>query len=102
MTRFISMASSESEMQARLLAQALPFMQKYENKTIVVKYGGHAMGDSGLGKAFAEDIARLTNETLEKIRKRPAAYPEVLATSSEKSAGLDLVRAEICKTVGIS
>lgn len=38
------MTSSESETQARLLAQALPFMQKYENKTIVVKYGGHAMG----------------------------------------------------------
>lgn len=47
-------------------------------------------------------VPRLINETLEKIRKRPAAYPEVLATSSEKSAGLDLVRAEICKTVGIS
>lgn len=29
------MTASESETQARLLAQALPFMQKYENKTIV-------------------------------------------------------------------
>ncbi|RIV15269.1 YihA family ribosome biogenesis GTP-binding protein, partial [Klebsiella pneumoniae] len=46
-------------------------------------------------------VPRLVNETLEKIRKRPAAYPEVLATSSEKSAGLDLLRAEICKTAGI-
>lgn len=45
-------------------------------------------------------IPRLISETLEKIRKRPAAYPEVLATSSEKSAGLDELRAEICKTVG--
>ena len=42
------MASIESEMQARLLAQALPFMQKYENKTIVVKYGGHATGETAL------------------------------------------------------
>lgn len=46
-------------------------------------------------------VPRLINETLEKIRKRPAAYPEVLATSSEKTSGLDDVRAEICKTVGI-
>jgi len=45
--------------QARLLAQALPYMQRYENKTIVVKYGGHAMGDSALGQAFARDIALL-------------------------------------------
>jgi acetylglutamate kinase len=34
-------------------------MQRYENKTIVVKYGGHAMGDAGLGQAFARDIALL-------------------------------------------
>ncbi|WP_446692613.1 amino acid kinase family protein, partial [Rhizobium rhizoryzae] len=53
------MSPSESEMQAQLLAQALPFMQRYENKTIVVKYGGHAMGDAALGRAFAEDIALL-------------------------------------------
>lgn len=46
-------------------------------------------------------VPRVINETLEKIRKRPAAYPEVLATSSEKTSGLDDVRAEICKTVGI-
>lgn len=53
------MALSENEQQARLLVQALPYMQKYENKTIVVKYGGHAMGDAELGQAFASDIALL-------------------------------------------
>src|SRR6187402_574347 len=53
------MNQSESETQARLLAQALPFMQRYENKTVVVKYGGHAMGDAALGQAFARDIALL-------------------------------------------
>ncbi|WP_180901214.1 acetylglutamate kinase [Martelella soudanensis] len=53
------MSLSENEHQARLLVQALPYMQKYENKTIVVKYGGHAMGDSELGQAFAADIALL-------------------------------------------
>jgi acetylglutamate kinase len=34
-------------------------MQRYENHTIVVKYGGHAMGDPELGQAFARDIALL-------------------------------------------
>ena len=51
--------SESAATQARLLAEALPFMQRYENKTVVVKYGGHAMGDAGLGKAFAQDIALL-------------------------------------------
>ena len=45
--------------QAGLLAKALPFMQRYENKTIVIKYGGHAMGDAELGQAFAQDVALL-------------------------------------------
>ena len=52
-----SLATAEE--QARLLSAALPFMQRYENKTVVVKYGGHAMGDIELGKAFARDIALL-------------------------------------------
>jgi len=51
--------SNDAATQARLLAEALPFMQRYENKTVVVKYGGHAMGDAALGKAFAQDIALL-------------------------------------------
>jgi acetylglutamate kinase len=38
-------ATQDALDQARLLSQALPFMQRYENKTIVVKYGGHAMGN---------------------------------------------------------
>lgn len=45
--------------QARLLSAALPYMQRYENKTVVVKYGGHAMGNPELGRAFARDIALL-------------------------------------------
>ena len=48
-----------AEMQAALLSRALPYTQRYENKTVVVKYGGHAMGDTELGKAFARDIALL-------------------------------------------
>ncbi|MDF1774915.1 MAG: acetylglutamate kinase [Rhizobiaceae bacterium] len=51
--------TENSEMQAKLLSQALPYMQRYENRTIVVKYGGHAMGDVELGRAFARDIALL-------------------------------------------
>ena len=45
-------------------------------------------------------VPRLVAETLEKIRKRPAAYPFVIATSSEKSRGLDELRTAIAETVG--
>lgn len=45
--------------EAQILARALPYMQRYAGKTIVVKYGGHAMGDPDLGAAFCQDIALL-------------------------------------------
>ncbi|WMT87453.1 acetylglutamate kinase [Pelagibacterium sp. 26DY04] len=49
----------ENAYDAEVLTKALPFMQRYENKTVVIKYGGHAMGDAELGKAFARDVALL-------------------------------------------
>lgn len=44
---------------AHIIAQALPYMQRYDKKRVVVKYGGHAMGDAELGRAFARDITLL-------------------------------------------
>jgi acetylglutamate kinase len=41
---------------AATLAQALPWLKKYHGKVIVVKYGGNAMTDESLKRAFAEDI----------------------------------------------
>ncbi|HSM40093.1 MAG TPA: acetylglutamate kinase [Afifellaceae bacterium] len=51
--------SKAGQYQARMIAEALPFMLRYDGRTIVVKYGGHAMGDPELSKAFARDIALL-------------------------------------------
>jgi acetylglutamate kinase len=45
--------------QAGILAQALPFLRRYAGATIVVKYGGHAMGDPELAAEFGRDIALL-------------------------------------------
>jgi acetylglutamate kinase len=44
---------------ARLISAALPYMLAYDEKVVVVKYGGHAMGDPELSKAFARDITLL-------------------------------------------
>ena len=45
--------------QAVTLAKALPFLRRYAGATIVVKYGGHAMGEEALAEQFASDIALL-------------------------------------------
>jgi acetylglutamate kinase len=41
---------------ARTLSEALPYMRRHAGKTMVIKYGGHAMGDASLAKLFARDI----------------------------------------------
>ena len=48
-----------AEEQARVLAHALPFLRRYAGATIVVKYGGHAMGEETLAEQFGADIALL-------------------------------------------
>jgi acetylglutamate kinase len=44
---------------AALLAEALPYMQRYSRQTVIVKFGGHAMGDAQLAAAFAQDVVLL-------------------------------------------
>jgi acetylglutamate kinase len=44
---------------AETLIEALPYLKRYEGRTFVVKYGGHAMGDPALAQDFAEDIVLL-------------------------------------------
>ena len=44
---------------ASTLVEALPYIRKHSGKNIVIKYGGHAMGDTKLSKNFSEDIGLL-------------------------------------------
>jgi acetylglutamate kinase len=44
---------------ASVLVEALPYIQKFRGKTIVVKYGGHAMHDAGLRESFCRDVVIL-------------------------------------------
>jgi acetylglutamate kinase len=44
---------------ADILAQALPYIRKFHGKTMVIKYGGNAMTEPALQKAFAEDVVLL-------------------------------------------
>ena len=46
----------ESIDRARGLIESLPYMQEFRHKTVVIKYGGHAMVDENLKKQFALDV----------------------------------------------
>ena len=44
---------------ARTLAEALPYIQIYDRETVVIKYGGHAMGEEAVARQFADDVVLL-------------------------------------------
>jgi acetylglutamate kinase len=44
---------------ARTLAEALPYIQRYDREIVVIKYGGHAMGEEAIAKLFAADAVLL-------------------------------------------
>jgi acetylglutamate kinase len=50
---------SSPQEQAEILMQALPHMLRYDDATVVVKYGGHAMGDEATAREFARDMVLL-------------------------------------------
>jgi acetylglutamate kinase len=47
---------ADPQITARTLVEALPFMRRYAGKTVVIKYGGHAMGDENVARDFARDV----------------------------------------------
>src|SRR5579875_36015 len=55
----MSERSFSAEEQARILAHALPYLRRYTGATIVVKYGGHAIGEEAMAEQFGRDIALL-------------------------------------------
>src|SRR5258707_14472203 len=53
--------------QARILSEALPHMQRYDEEIIVVKYGGHAMGDEQNARDFSRDIVLLEQAAINPV-----------------------------------
>ncbi len=52
---------------AEILSEALPYMQRYDQATVVIKYGGHAMGDAKLAESFARDIVMLEQASVKPV-----------------------------------
>ena len=79
--------------QARILSEALPHMQEYDEQTIVIKYGGHAMGAEDVAKAFARDIVLLEQTAINPVvvhggGPQIATMLKRLGIQSEFAAGL--------------
>jgi acetylglutamate kinase len=55
------------EVQARILSEALPYMQRYDEAVVVVKCGGHAMGNDKLAREFARDIVLLEQTAINPV-----------------------------------
>lgn len=53
------MSDLEPKIKAEILAEALPYIQKFHGKTIVIKYGGNAMTEERLKHGFARDVVLL-------------------------------------------
>ena len=56
-----------AHLQARILAEAIPHLIRYDEQTVVVKFGGNAMGDEKLSNAFAQDIVYLKQSGINPI-----------------------------------
>src|SRR5262249_39450301 len=78
---------------ARVLSEALPYMQRYDEETVVIKYGGHAMGDEQLAREFARDIVLLEQTATNPIvvhggGPQIEAMPKKGGGPSQNAAGL--------------
>jgi len=89
---------------ARVLIEALPHMQRYDEETVVVKYGGHAMGDDAVARSFAQDIVLLEQTAINPVVVHGGG-PQIgdmlkqLGIKSEFAAGLRITDAETIKVV---
>src|ERR1043165_293220 len=92
--------------QARILIEALPHMQRYDEEIVVVKYGGHAMGDDRMAKSFAQDIVLMEQTAINPVVVHGGG-PQIgdmlkrLGIKSEFTAGLRVTDKATIQVVGM-
>ncbi|MEQ8440746.1 MAG: acetylglutamate kinase [Alphaproteobacteria bacterium] len=89
--------------QAGILTEALPYMRRYNDQTLVIKYGGHAMGDARLSRLFARDIVLLKQVGIDPIVVHGGGpqIGEMLKRVSKESVFVDGLRVTDQETVDI-
>lgn len=90
--------------QARILSEALPHMQRYDEETVVIKYGGHAMGEEDAARMFARDIVLLEQTAINPVvvhggGPQIAAMLKRLGIESQFSGGLRITDAATVEVV---
>jgi acetylglutamate kinase len=90
--------------QAEVLVQALPHMQRYDQQMVVIKYGGHAMGDRAAAEDFAEDVVLLEQAGIKPVvvhggGPQIGRMLEKLGIKSEFKAGLRVTDAATVEVV---
>jgi acetylglutamate kinase len=89
---------------ARVLSEALPHMQQYDDEIVVVKYGGHAMGEETAARSFARDIVLLEQTAINPVVVHGGG-PQIgdmlkrLGIKSEFAAGLRVTDAATIEIV---
>jgi len=90
--------------QAQILSEALPYMQRYDEETVVIKYGGHAMGEEEAAREFARDIVLLEQTAINPVvvhggGPQIAAMLSRLGIKSQFSGGLRVTDAATVEIV---
>jgi acetylglutamate kinase len=95
--------NSEAVAKARVLSEALPYMRRFAGKTVVVKYGGHAMGDETMASQFARDIVLLKQVGINPIVVHGGGpqIGQMLERLNIKSTFVDGLRVTDSKTVEV-
>ena len=89
---------------AQTLSEALPFIQRYAGQTVVIKFGGHAMGDPDLTQKFAHDVVLLKQFGLRPVIVHGGG-PQIgsmLKRLDIKSEFVDGLRVSDMETVGVA
>lgn len=87
-----------------MLSEALPFIQRHAGRWVVVKFGGHAMGDPALTAAFARDIVMLRQTGLRPVVVHGGG-PQIgsmLSRLDIKTEFKDGLRVSDMETVGVA
>lgn len=111
----MSLSQSSAKDKAKILAEALPYIQRFHGKTIVIKYGGNAMVEENLKQGFARDVVLLKlvgmnpvivhgggpqiNDMLKRVGKQGAFIQGMRVTDAETMDVVEMVLGLINKGI---
>ena len=111
----MSLTPSAADKKARTLSEAMPYIQRFFDKTIVVKYGGNAMTDPKLQESFARDVVLLKlvgmnpvivhgggpqiNDLLKRVGKQGEFIQGLRVTDEETMDVVEMVLGKINKDI---